>query len=93
MITSGTTAKATTDATATDVIALAAIPQPLTSVQIVNEGPAGFFSLDGGGTLIRLPAASAVTLERIPGGFRSVKIKRDGAVNMTGVYAAAWAAS
>ena len=84
---SGTTAKATTTADATDVIP-AASTSCARHARVVSA-VAGFFSLDGGTTWDRIEANVRQTrYDVFP--IAAVKVKRDGATDMTGVYASVW---
>lgn len=90
MVTSGTTASSTSSAAAVVVLtATQTSSVSATKFEVVNEGPAGFFSIDGGNNWIRLPASSAVQ-DTAARGVNGIQIKRDGATDMSGVYARAW---
>lgn len=98
LVSSGQTAKATSNNEAVALIAALALPAAyrLQHLAITNEGAgAGFFSIDGGTTWARLPAgpAAAVVLDDLcltrRAGAILVKRVEDGA-NVTGVYAYAW---
>ena len=84
---SGTTAIATTTADPTEVL-------PATSTSCgrhmtIVSAVAGFYSIDGGTTWDRIAAATPTTrYDVFP--VAGVKIKRDGATDMTGVYASVW---
>ena len=84
MISSGTTAIATSGAGA--VTAAAATLTTIRRLTIINEGSeAGFFLIEGT-TWCRLPATSTVNLEpnaALPVG---VQVKRQASTNLSGVY-------
>src|SRR5688500_16849501 len=84
---SGTTAIATTTASATDVIP-AASTSCARHARIISA-VAGFFSLDGGTTWDRIPANTPTTSYDVFPIARG-KIKRDGVTDMTGVDATVW---
>jgi len=91
MLSSGTTAIATTDNSA--VTLLAASETLHNHLTIINEGGvAGFFSIDGGTTWFRLPAGpSSISMDDVHLFDQAVTVKRitDGS-NLSGVYAFAW---
>lgn len=92
-VTSGETAKATTDDTAVEVIAAQSKgSQPYRHCRIVNEGAvAGFYSIDGGTTWERLPASSYLTDDGVYIMNKALQIKRvAGGSDLSGVYAAIW---
>lgn len=94
MLSSGTTAVVTLGAAA--VIAIAATKAySYSRVTVINEGPvAGFVSIDNGDNWVRIPAAAAATapisvtvvVRELPVRNTPITIKRDGAVDMSGVY-------
>jgi hypothetical protein len=87
-VSSGTAAVATTTADATPVILAASLAGTEQHASIVSA-VAGFFSLDGGISWDRIEANAR--LDRYHAGpIKSVTIKRDGATDMTGVYASVW---
>ena len=91
MISSGTVAKETISAAAVVLISASdAGLERFRHVYISNESPVpGFFSVDGGTTLIRLPAATWMVLDNVSV-TGAVVVVRDGANNLTGLYAAIW---
>lgn len=87
----GLTVYATTSAAAVPILT---VPANATyrHLTIINGGPAGFFSLDGGATPpVPLPsgASSLDDLTLAPGTI--VSIIRSGSTDMTGIQAYAWA--
>lgn len=88
MLTSGTTALATSSAAAVTVIDLGAnIPYTANGLLLISA-VAGFFSVDGGTTWARMPAATLV-LQRVYV-MGDILVKRDGVTDMTGVFGALW---
>lgn len=90
-VASGLTAKATTDNSAVDVIAVNS-SRKFHHLRIFNTGGvAGFYSIDGGTTWEYLPANTILTDDWVGINNKAVQIKRvaDGA-NVTGVYASVW---
>jgi hypothetical protein len=89
MASSGTTAKQTTDANPITLIA-ATDQHVFRHLTIINEGnAAGFFSFDGGTEWHRLPVGS-VTMDNLSIMNLAVQAKRDGANDLTGIYASTW---
>lgn len=91
MYSSGTTAIATSG---TGNVTLVTVPAggSFNRLLIINEGAnAGFFSVDGGSTWGRIPAAAAATspvqIEWFGRSNQSVLMKRAGSTDMGGVYA------
>ena len=93
MISSGTTAIATTDDTA--VAALVNATGSFQKITIVNEGTAaGFYSPDGGGTWPRLPAAPSgaatiITFEQPPGPVNVLVKRIASGTDLSGIYVSA----
>lgn len=85
MESNGTTAGATASADATDL--LIGVGTARHGITIINEGAAGFASVDNGNVWFRLPTATStfVPADEIPY-VPKVKIKRDGATDMSGVW-------
>ena len=92
MISSGTTAKATTDDTSVVLLAKADMPRKANlTIRIVNEGAvAGFYSVDGGAAWARLPASSIVEdqSQEVNGSLLMKRVASGS--NLSGVYASAW---
>ena len=60
-------------------------------VRVRNEGSvAGFYSLDGGTTWHRIGPNEAIEATVISATRAAIQAKRDGATNMTGLYADRW---
>lgn len=83
------TAKATSGAAAVEVFSVADVGSNR-NIELVNEGPSGFVSLNNGNDYIRFPASSFLRRENVQ--ITRVLIKRDAttAVDMSGVYGHVW---
>ena len=90
-LSSGETAKATTDDNPITLID-ATDQETIGHLTIINEGGvAGFFSVDGGETWLRLPANGARSLDGLQVFNQAIQAKRvAGGSNLSGVYADAW---
>lgn len=88
LISSGTTAVATTDDTAVTALAADTSQAYLNEMVIINEGSApGFFSIDGGTVWARLPAGPSSVRIQQRQAYQGVKVKRvSGGTNLSGIY-------
>jgi len=90
-LSSGTTPLATTTAEVVVTALVANASRVYHHVRIVNEGTvAGFYSLDGGTTWLRLPSQCVITDDNVTVDNVAIQIKVTGADDLGSVYASAW---